>query len=185
MDWDALFAAERTPWERGDLHPALNAWRDQAAGSVLIPGCGRAPEGLALARSGCAVTLADLSPIALDAQRAAFAAAGLAAHFLLGDVFAYTPDVPFDSLWEQTCLCAIPPKLRIEYAAAARRWLRPGGRFFALFMQTGKWGGPPYDCPIPEMRALFPDDFWIWPEAGTEHPHPKGWVEAGWVLIRR
>ena len=77
---------------------------------------------------------------------------------------------------------ALQPPLWPAYVASLRRWLKPGGRLFMLFMQTGRRGGPPYDCPIPDMRALFAD--WIWPDT-LEPPlaHPLGGEEQPVVLI--
>ncbi len=65
-------------------------------------------------------------------------------------------------------------------------WLRPGGQLFALFMQTGQPGGPPFDCPLTAMRALFASERWEWPELlpGLVH-HPSLRDEQPAVLIRR
>jgi len=66
------------------------------------------------------------------------------------------------------------------------RWLKPGGLLFALFMQTGKEGGPPYHCDIESMRALFPDAQWDWSGPPfCEVPHPAGIHELSTVLRRR
>ncbi len=86
------------------------------------------------------------------------------------DVTTWMPDESFDAVYDQTCLCALPPELWVAYEASLRAWLRPGGRLFVLFMQTGRKGGPPFDCPITAMRTLF--SCWIWPTAlqpGGEH----------------
>jgi SAM-dependent methyltransferase len=79
------------------------------------------------------------------------------------DVTTWMPDELFDAVYDQTCLCALPPELWVAYEAQLRRWLRPGGRLFVLFMQTGQEGGPPFDCAIPTMRTLFAS--WKWPSA--------------------
>ena len=48
VDWEARFAEGTTPWERGQMHPAFLDWKAAGAfrdiDSVVIPGCGRAPE---------------------------------------------------------------------------------------------------------------------------------------------
>ncbi|MCH8521246.1 methyltransferase domain-containing protein [Glycocaulis sp.] len=192
LDWDARFRADDAPWERQGLHPAFAHW--QALGQltpgarIYVPGCGRGEEPLALARAGLDVTAIDLSPTAIAWQRARFAEAGLPAHLGAGDAFAFLPETPLDLYWEQTFLCAIPPRLRETYETAAHAQLRPGGVLLALFMQKDELGGPPYGCALPAMRALFPEDRWGWPEdEPTAFPHPglSGKPELAVALVRR
>ena len=102
------------------------------------------------------------------------------------DLLWWTPAEPFDAIYEQTCLCALDPADWREYARRLAGWLSPGGRLFALFMQTGKEGGPPYHCAMPAMRELFADDDWQWPASHPfEIPHPTGLTELACVLTRR
>jgi hypothetical protein len=90
----------------------------------------------------------------------------------------------FDAVYDQTCLCALPPPLWPAYEAQLRRWLRPGGALFMLFMQTGRDGGPPFDCPIPAMRTLF--GRWDWPVTLQEgFAHDIGGIEQPVILTRR
>ena len=192
MDWEARFATDDTPWERPGVHPAFIAWRDAGEFNlgerVIIPGCGRSPELSVFAASGLAATGADLSATALVHQRHVLEAAGLEAELIEGDVLTQRFERPFDLVYEQTFLCAIPPRLREEYEAALRAWLRPGGRFYALFMQKEERGGPPYGCDLEAMRTLFPDEAWIWPgDEPRAWPHPalNGKAELGAILRRR
>ncbi|MEJ1978925.1 MAG: hypothetical protein WDN49_25190 [Acetobacteraceae bacterium] len=39
----------------------------------------------------------------------------------------------------------------------------PGGALFILFMQTGRADGPPFDCKLDAMQALFAAG-WSWPD---------------------
>ena len=105
----------------------------------------------------------------------------------LADLFTWQPPTPFDAVYDQACLCALPPTLWPDYAARLRSWLRPGGRLFILFMQTGKPDGPPFHCDITAMRTLFDATHWDWPEAVPEAmPHPAGvGAEHPVVLARR
>jgi methyl halide transferase len=192
MDWDARFRANDAPWERNGLHPAFEHWRGlgllQAGKSVYVPGCGRGEEPLALARAGLNVTAIDLSPTAIDWQVARFAEAGLTAHLEAGDALAYRPEAPFDLYWEQTFLCAIPPKLREAYEAGAHAQIRPRGVLLALFMQKEEMGGPPYGCGLPAMRTLFPDSRWNWPAGepmAFPHPGLNAKKELAVALVRR
>ena len=167
LDWEARYRAERTPWERPTLNPAFVAWRSAGALApcrILLPGVGRSGEPLALARAGFDITAVDLSESAVAVQRARLEAAGLPGAVQRADLLAWTPDAPFDAVYDQTCLCALPPDVWPDYAARLHAWLRPGGRLFILFMQTGRPGGPPFDCPPDAMRALFGEG-WQWPGA--------------------
>ena len=189
MDWEQRFKDKDTPWQRPGLNPAFAEWFGGAAGigglSVLVPGCGTAPEPLALARLGAAVTCLDVAPTAIARQQEAFATAGQRATFVLSGLDGWRPDHPVDVIYEQTCLCAISPKLRPDYERFAFDSLKPGGRLFALFMQTGVRGGPPYDCPLDDMRALFPANRWRWPAAAPlRADHHRGSHELGFVLER-
>ena len=177
FDWETRFRDDDTPWERRQLHPAAAHWLESsvlAPGlAVIVPGCGRAPEVVAFARAGLKVIAGDVSPTALAWQREQLDEAG----------------APVDLVYEQTFLCAIPPRLREDYERALTGWLKPGGRLLALFMQKEERGGPPYGCALEAMHALFPAERWDWPadEDFTAWPHPSlnGKPELGGVLFRR
>ena len=165
-DWEARFQAERTPWERPTLNPAFTRWRQSGALApcrILLPGAGRSGEPLALALAGFDVTVVDCAPTAVAVQRARMAAAAVTAEIVEADLLAWSPERPFDAVYDQTCLCALPPDALGDYAARLHQWLRPGGRLFVLLMQTGEPGGPPFDCPPDAMRTLFGAG-WNWPD---------------------
>lgn len=187
-DWEARFRAGTTGWERGTLHPSFLAWREEgrlAPCRVLVPGAGRSPEPLAMARAGFDVTVLDLAASAIAAQRAAFAAAGATARIVHADLFAFHPDRPFDAVWDQTCLCALPPASLPGYAARLLDWVRPDGTLFALLAQTGQADGPPFDCPVPLMRGLLGAPAWGWPvPLPAPVPHPAGFMEQPVALVR-
>ena len=178
--WESRFQENRTPWERGTLNPAYLAWRDSGAlapARILIPGAGKSPEPEHMLAQGFDVTTLDLAPSAVHDQ-----ASRLGPHRALqGDVTTWTAPAPFDVIYDQTCLCALPPPLWRAYHARLRTWLRPGGRLFILFMQTGRVGGPPFDCPMPAMRTLFAA--WTWPETlPAPIPHGLGGMEQPAIL---
>ena len=192
MDWDQRFRDVTTPWERQGLHPAFLHWRDSGAFGnterVIVPGCGRSHELLAFAALGKSAIGADLSATALAWQREQLDKAGLDAELIEADILLWQPETPLDGVYEQTFLCAIPPRLREEYEQAVHAWLKPGGRLFALFMQKEEMGGPPYSCGIPAMRELFPDERWEWPDGElVPYPHPSlnGKPELAAILVRR
>ena len=180
--WETRFQNQTTPWERGALNPAFLAWRTSGALQpcrILVPGAGRSPEPSAMLAEGFDVVTLDLADTAVAVQ------AGLlgADRAIQADVTTWRPEALFDAVYDQTCLCALPPALWAPYAASLRTWLRPGGQLFVLFMQTGREGGPPFDCPIPAMRDLVAD--WTWPDRlGEGHPHGLGTLEQPVVLTR-
>jgi methyl halide transferase len=152
----------------------------------LVPGGGRSLEPLALAEGGFDVTVVDLAESAVAAQRARLVRLQVVARVVHADLLAWEPAAPFDAIYDQACLCALPPALWPAYADRLHRWLVPGGRYFGLFMQSGSAGGPPFDCPLPAMRALFADTLWHWPATPPEPvEHPSGRTELPAILQRR
>lgn len=189
-EWEARYQAGATGWDRGGPSPAVHAWLASGALTpcrIFIPGCGRGYEVTYLAQLGFDVTAIDLAPSAVQALRAALTIAKVSAQALEADIFRWQPYAPFDAIYEQTALCAIDPAMRSDYAERLWTWLKPGGKLYALFMQTGQPGGPPFHCELADMRALFPAERWLWPEQSTRIPHPSRAElhELGFVLTRR
>ncbi len=180
--WESRFKENRTPWERGGLNPAFLAWRatgEMAPCRTLVPGAGRSPEPAALLADDFDVMTLDQADSAVAEQHGRLGTG----RAIQGDVTRWRPDRLFDAVYDQTCLCALPPVLWQPYEASLRAWLRPGGRLFILFMLTGQEGGPPFDCAIPAMRSLF--SAWTWPAAFPEpFPHRLGTLEQPVVLVR-
>jgi len=186
IDWEARFGGGTTPWERPAENPAFLAWRASAVlmpGRILVPGAGRSAEPAALAAAGFAVTVVDGAPSAVAYQRRRLA--GQPADIFEADLFDWQPAQQFDAIYDQTCLCALPPPIWRPYAERLEAWLRPGGVLAILFMQTGHDGGPPFHCDLAKMRGLFAQERWAWPEAlPTPVAHPNGLFEQPAVLRR-
>lgn len=163
-DWHANYQEGDTPWDRGQCSPLLLSWlQDQensTARAALVPGCGRGHEVVELAQRGFRVTGLDIVSQALEECQENLSSRGLKASLENADVLHWQASRPFDLIYEQTCLCAIDPQFWRSYEQQLRRWIDPGGTLLIAFMQTGQSGGPPFDCPLQEMRALFGD--WHW-----------------------
>jgi len=188
IDWESRYQAATTAWEREHLNPAFNEWRayfETNSGSVIVPGCGRAPEVVEVAAMGWQVTGVDLAETAVGYQRSALKSAGQQGTIEQVNVLAWTPVEPVDLIYEQTCLCALDPQQWQDYAAQLHRWLKPGGVLAALFMQTGREGGPPFHCELSAMRHLFREDLWDWGVQSLESEHPLGVHELGYLITRR
>lgn len=187
--WEERYRTATTPWDRGRPSPALLEWLEEEAlrpCRILVPGCGRGYEALELARRGFEVIALDFAPSAVLHLREELRRTGLEAEVLEADVLAWAAERPFDAIYEQTCLCALPPRTWARYEEQLFRWLAPGGRLLALFMQTHKEGGPPFHCDMGAMRALFAATRWEWSGAPfCEVPHPAGIYELSAILTRR
>ena len=194
--WQERFESGQTPWDRGAAHPHLQRWLDEAllapGMSVVVPGCGRGHELLALGQAGIAALGLDYAPAAVSLARERLAS--LPGQVLQADVLQWRPPAPVDRVYEQTCLCALHPEHWLSYADQLYTWLRPGGLLLANFMQArrdsaneGLVEGPPYHCDINAMRALFPATRWHWPTPPyVANAHGQAnWFELGAVLTRR
>lgn len=187
-EWEGRYEAGRTQWDRGEASPAARAWLAVGAvpkGRVLVPGCGNGHEIHELVRYGCEVTAVDIASQPVARLRAELEASGLSADVVQADLLEWQPDAPFDAIYEQTCLCALDPIYWPAYEMRLSTWLKPGGSLFALFMQVGEDGGPPFDCAIPRMQELFDPARWQWPDEFGRIPHPNGLHEEAVALVRR
>lgn len=189
IDWESRYRDGATGWERAGLNPSFVTWRETgvlAPCRILVPGAGRSPEPLALAEAGFDVTLVDLSPTAVATQRARLDRLHVKAHTQQADLMHWDAPAPFDAVYDQACLCALPPAIWPDYAARLRGWLRPGGAFYVLFMQSTRAGGPPFHCDLGAMRGLFPASDWTWPEAMPPAvEHSPGLAEQPAILLAR
>lgn len=187
-DWQARYDEGRTGWDRGGPSPWLDACVREgslAPCRILVPGCGRGHEVVALARAGFDVTGVDFAPAAVAAVRRRLADEGLAARIVEGDVFAFEPGAKFAAVYEQTCLCALPPARWEEYERRLADWIAPGGVLAVAFMQTDAPQGPPFACRPGAMRSLFAGGRWEWPAELTPIDHPAGLVELAGILRRK
>ncbi len=188
-EWEGRYQRGETGWDRKGVNPLMNSWMvvslDPGA-SVLIPGCGHGYEVIELARLGFEVTGLDVAPTPVARMRRELAAEGVDAEVIQVDMFDFVPASPFDAIYEQTSLCAIRPEEREAYEKKLYAWLKPGGSLFALFMQTGCEGGPPFHCDVNAMKELFVPSRWDWGKSDSRHsPHPSGRHELAYQLIRR
>lgn len=161
-DWDSHYKEANTPWDRAAPHPYLAQLRPRRRRRirVLVPGCGRGHDAVALAKIFPAAEV-----IALDLSAAAIAQAELmrppknviychADLFHLGDEW----NDSIDLVWEHTCFCAIQPAERIAYREVMRRLVRRGGLIvgaFFLTMDEDLEGGPPFNTAPEDFADVF------------------------------
>lgn len=185
--WRQRYRSGNTPWDLGGVSPAVRELARRwlpPSGRVFVPGCGRGYEALYLAARGYAVTAVDLVAEPLDSLRAEARRRGVQVQVRQGDLFDLPPAEvgAYDVLLEQTCLCALPPARHADYAALARRALRPGGQVLAVFMRVPGAAGPPYDLPPEAVRALFAPEDW---EAEGPVPVPRNPQRPGPEYLMR
>lgn len=185
--WQSRYDQGQTGWDRGEASPALQHWLESGQLKpcrILVPGCGRGHEVVALAAAGFEVTAVDFAPASIAALREQLDAKGLGATLIQADLFEFVPDRPFTAIYEQTCLCAIKPVQREDYERRLASWLMSGSKLYALFMQTDSSSGPPYACPPEAMQVLFPVERWRWPAELEPISHPAQLIELAGVLER-
>ncbi len=185
--WQGRYAAGKTGWDRGEANPMLLRWLEQGQLEpcrILVPGCGRGHEAVALAKAGFEVTAIDFAKSAVEHLQDELQSRGLQADVVQADLFAFCGAEPFDAIYEQTCLCAIDPSQWKTYQQLLACWLRPSGKLLALFMQSGQDHAPPFSCQMPAMRELFSQPDWYWSEGPVRIEHPTGMHELGCVIER-
>jgi 2-polyprenyl-3-methyl-5-hydroxy-6-metoxy-1,4-benzoquinol methylase len=183
--WESRYQAGTTGWDRGASSKNLNYWLNNKLLEpcrVLIPGCGNGYEVLTLVKQGFDVVAIDIAPSAIENLQAMLDKENLNAELVLGNFFEWNPKDKFDVIFEQTSLCALPPKLWQQYENQLHKWLKPQGKLLAAFMQTGREGGPPFHCELKDMDALFSSDKWTWSEEHTIQEKEPGMTERLYIL---
>jgi SAM-dependent methyltransferase len=100
---------------------------------ALELGCGTGTNSVWLAQQGFEVTGVDLAPLAVERAEKRAHAAGVKAHFVVGDVLQL-PDLdgPFAFFFDRGCYHAVRREAPERYAPAVARQLAPGGRGLIL-----------------------------------------------------
>ncbi len=111
-DWEALYQAGDTRWDKGEPSPGLvdflNDQTSLSRGTVLVPGCGAGHDVRAWARLGFTTTGLDIAPGALTRCKQQTPATLDDAHYRLGNFLTDQPEELFDWVFEHTFYCAIP-----------------------------------------------------------------------------
>jgi hypothetical protein len=161
--WDERYRAGFTPWDARGVPPALVRFVEASdpGRRVLVPGCGSAYEAGFLHARGFDVSAIDIAPEALACARAVLGDAVADRVLRQADFFAL--DAEFDWIYERALLCALPPRLWPDYAAAAGRLLRPGaslaGFFYIDDAAAEPRRGPPFAAQRAELDRLFAPAF--------------------------
>ncbi len=145
--WESVFASRpwgRYPQEELVRFVARRFYREQDRSSVRILELGCGPGSGAswfVAREGFALSGIDASPTAIERSRSRFAAEGLSAEFVEGDIATLPwPEATFDAVLDSLCLACLTEAETAAVLAQVHRVLKPGGAHFSLLPKSGCWG---------------------------------------------
>lgn len=162
--WNRRYAEGTARWDLGEAPPVLTrfiAGLEGAPRRVLVPGAGLGHDAIAWARGGHVATAVDFAPLAVEGARALARERGVELEVVQADIFDLPASLAgsFDLVWEQTCLCAIDPERRSDYADSMYRALRPEGELVALLWNHGREGGPPWNMDPEAITGLLAPRF--------------------------
>ena len=193
--WNARYAEGSDRWTLDAAPPVLERLivEVRERQRVLVPGAGHGHDAFAWARAGHEVVALDFAPLAVASMQARMRETGIGFEALEADVTAPPVELrgAIDLVWEQTCLCALPPEQRRDYLEAMATILRPGGTMVALLWNHGNpdmnGGGPPYDMPPVLVERLVAGLFSIRKRERVERALARRDPEYLWWLepIRR
>jgi hypothetical protein len=183
--WDERFARGFTPWTRGGVPEALQAFvaESRQALVTLIPGCGSAFELAFLCGAGWDATAIDFSAAAVDAGKAV--AGKWRDRVMLDNFFTYAPARPVECIYERAFLCAMP---RAMWPQVAARWaeLLPEGKLLAgFFFFDDAPKGPPFGASPAELDALLAPYFDCIEDAAVTDSIPIFEGKERWMRWRR
>ncbi len=157
--WESHYASQVMPWDLAEPSPPFvqlmkERGDDFPQGKLAVLGSGQGHDAGFFGKLGFDVTGFDYAQGAVALAQDKY---GEWARFEWMDIFKI-PDsynATFDYILEHTCLCALHPDLRQDYADLVYRLLKPNGRLMALFFAHEQEGGPPYRITEAEILELF------------------------------
>jgi len=180
--WHERWQSGQIGFHQSTVHPFLARWWPTlgvpAASRVYVPLCGKSLDMVWLAERGHAIVGSELSPIAIRDFFAGQRLEPLRSELgncvrhtagpytiLEGDALALTCDQtgPIDAVYDRAALVALPPDMRVAYAASLARLTSPGVRALLVafeYPQEMK-GGPPFSVAAAEIRELFDPAFTV------------------------
>lgn len=161
--WDSRYQTEQTGWDLGAASGPIRHYIDQLSNKdlrILIPGCGNAYEAEYLSEQGFSnITLIDISPSLVQQLRNKFNGRQ-EINVIEGDFFEHQGE--YDLILEQTFMCALDPKMRVDYVKKMHSLLSQNGKLAGLLFGVHfEKAGPPFGGSIEEYESLFGQHFEI------------------------
>ncbi|ORX70469.1 S-adenosyl-L-methionine-dependent methyltransferase [Linderina pennispora] len=158
--WHNCWNDKRTPWDKGDISPALREliqdkkWQ-LPSGQGLVPGCGRGYDAMFLASPQLHMTGADLDATAVATADKLREEKGISkdlADFQVIDFFKFTPPADkYQVAYDYTFFCAIHPLCLL------------GGELIVLMYPISKDdnpnGGPPFIATEDDYHKVLDANF--------------------------
>jgi len=158
--WEEIYQHGRAGWDLRGPTPVFQRLLQSGEftpGWMIVICAGRGHDAREFARHGFRVDAVEFAADAADAMRAMNDAQASVLIYQT-DMFQLPGDLngQYDYVLEYTCLCAIDPARRSEYADLVTRLLKPGGIYIDLaFPLDHHAGGPPFAVSITEILDLF------------------------------
>lgn len=183
--WDQRFTTGITPWNAQGMPAAMQRFAEQqpAAPRTLIPGCGHAWEAAALAARGWPVTALDFSAAAIAAAQQVLGE--WSGQLLHADFFNFTPEAPYDLVYERAFLCALPRQRWPDYGPRMQQLLRPGGLLAGFFYFDDTLKGPPFATTPEQLAALLEPGFDCIDDQAVADSIPVFAGKERWQIWRR
>lgn len=167
MDWDEIYRTGQVFWNKGEPSPPLKQYleRHEVRGRALVPGCGHGHEVALAVEHGLDAIGLDIAPTGIAEARAVYP--HLADRFVAGDLFSPSEELrgAFNVVLEHTCMSGLHPSLRADYRRGIDLTLRRGGLLIGVWFINPDLDpgdeGPPFPFPVPELTALFADEYEI------------------------
>ncbi|KAL6839578.1 hypothetical protein ACP4OV_030517 [Aristida adscensionis] len=151
--WEKSWEHGVTPWDLGKPTPIIEHLVRSGTlpkGRALVPGCGMGYDVVALASPERFVVGLDISGMAVEkAKQNCFT-------FVADDFFKWVPSEHFDLIFDYTFFCALEPSLRVAWAEAVSRLLKPDGELITLiYLISDQDGGPPYNNTVADYQKVL------------------------------
>jgi len=180
--WHERWHTGQIGFHQSSVHPFLQRWWPRlqlpAGSHVYVPLCGKSLDMVWLAERGHTIVGSELSPIAIedffaerDLHPTRAAADGYVRYsaapyeILEGDALQLSQAVlgPVAAVYDRAALVALPPEMRITYAASMARLLSSGTRMLTVAFEYPQElrGGPPFSVEADEIRELFEPAFMV------------------------
>jgi len=146
--WENRYEQGSTGWDTGGITTPIKEYIDQLKNqnlSILIPGSGPSHEAEYIHKKGFQnIHIIDLSELVIKKFKERYPEFPNK-NIHIQNIFKHSNQ--YDIIIEQTCFCALEPKLRNKYLKHIKSLLKPNGKFLGVLFQHKKLSetdGPPF-----------------------------------------